>query len=67
MDAKKLSDVLAEKCPDWSTATVVLRDESGNIVGCGNMKRTGEASAAVTVSASSVARLLDASLPEVNA
>lgn len=56
-----------DECPTWATGTVVLRDEGGEIVACALLKRTGEASAAVTVSASSAVRFPAASLPEAGA
>lgn len=36
-------------CPLWQTATLVVRDEAGNLVGYGWLKRTGERSAELQV------------------
>ena len=53
MDANErtLAEALASECPAWSTGTILLRDEMGGIAGYGHIKRTGEKTAEITVSA----------------
>ena len=51
MDAQVIRLVVAE-CPPWATGTIVLRNEAGELVGSGYLKRTGEATAEVTFFAS---------------
>lgn len=62
-----LGKVLTEKCPKWATGTLLLRDEKGNLVGYGFVRRTEEG-ADVQVSASpSGVRFLSSSPPATSA
>lgn len=65
MDAQELTRDLLAECPAMATGTLVLRDEAGEIVACGHLKRTGETSVKLTVSASSVVRFPGAFPPAV--
>jgi hypothetical protein len=62
-EIRTVENSFREECPTWATGTVVLRDERGAVVGCATLKRTGEASAAVTAYAASAVRFPSASLP----
>jgi hypothetical protein len=63
VERKGVEVSLANECPAWASGTVVLRDESGEIVGGATLTRTGEASLAVTTYAASAVRFPAASLP----
>jgi hypothetical protein len=40
MDAAKLPQLLATECPEFATATMLLRDRAGRVVGYGEVWRT---------------------------
>jgi|GEM_PF-6067875 len=58
----ELREALAN-CPTWATATIILRNEAGEIVGSGWLERTGEDTYLARISGSSIAQILSASPP----
>lgn len=42
-------DNIAEECPTWQTATLILKDEDGKIVGYGFLKRLADGTADLQV------------------
>ena len=38
----ELADALGKECPDWTTATFVVHDARGKIVGYGAVEKTGD-------------------------
>lgn len=40
---------ITQECPDWQTATLVLKDKSGKIAGYGQLKRLADGNAELEI------------------
>ena len=42
--------ILSDEIPAWASATILVRDEAGHLVGYGRLTRTGETAAEIRIS-----------------
>jgi hypothetical protein len=49
-DTKIPADAISQECPDWQTATLVLKDKAGKVVGYGQLKRQADGNAKLDIS-----------------